>query len=656
MTDELDKLRAALGTPPPASDAARDAALRVAEKNFESLQGSAPGARPTDTGPERSNILKGLRDMFATRNLKPLLLTTSSLVVLGVGFVFVQNQPGPQTTVLAPQVEPAAPEMITAKEAQPSADQDVLQDAPLASPLEAPMILEEIVEEFAPAEVSRPGRRVVNPSASTSMLQGSQEIRILPVPDPYPEIIEDRDRFANETPNAVKITSEEPVSTFSIDVDTASYAWVRRALQNGQLPNAEAVRIEEMINYFPYDYAAPTGDLPFQQSVTVTDTPWNDGTQLVHIGIQGELPAIEDRPPLNLVLLIDTSGSMSSPDKLPLLIQSFRLMLPELRPEDQVAIVTYAGSAGTVLEPTAASETGKIEAALNSLISGGSTAGAAGLTQAYALAEQMADEGEISRVLLATDGDFNVGLSSDEALKTFIEEKRDDGTFLSVLGFGRGNLNDALMQTLAQNGNGQAAYIDTLSEARKVLVDQLAGALYPIASDVKIQVEFNPAEIAEYRLIGYETRALKREDFNNDKVDAGEIGAGHTVTAIYEITPIGSDAILNDALRYGADDPVASDSDELGFLRLRYKTPGESESQLIETPISTGVSDANTDVRFATAIAGFGQLLQGSSYTGDWTYEDAIALANTAKGDDTFGYRTEAVTLMRLAESLSKAR
>ena len=380
-------------------------------------------------------------------------------------------------------------------------------------------------------------------------------------------------------------------------------------------------------------------------------TPWNADTQLVHIAIQGEKPAVDDRPPLNLVFLIDTSGSMAQPDKLPLLKQSFRLMLDNLRAQDQVAIVEYAGSAGEVLVPTAASDRTTILQAINSLGAGGSTNGQGGLEQAYSVAEAMAADGDVSRVILATDGDFNVGLSDPDALKDFIANKRDSGTYLSVLGFGRGNLDDATMQALAQNGNGQAAYIDDLSEAQKVLVDQLSGALFPIANDVKIQVEFNPATVAEYRLIGYETRSLRREDFNNDAVDAGELGAGHGVTAIYEVTPVGSAAILNDPLRYGTSDTVEG-STELGFLKLRYKAPGESQSQLIETPISADFT-TTSEAQFTAAIAGFGQLLRGSDYLGDWTYDNAITLANAHRGDDAFGYRTQAVQLMRLAQSLS---
>lgn len=473
----------------------------------------------------------------------------------------------------------------------------------------------------------------------------------------------DTEAFANEDASPVRTTIEEPVSTFSIDVDTASYSVVRSSLTNGYLPAAESVRIEELINYFPYAYPPPEGDgAPFRPTVTVSETPWNADTLLLHIGIQGRQPATDDRPPLNLVFLVDTSGSMDRPNKLPLLVQSFRLMVGQLDPVDEVAIVAYAGSAGRVLDPTPAADRGAILAALDRLHAGGSTAGAAGIRLAYRVARDMAAEGEVTRVVLATDGDFNVGISDPEQLESFIARQRDSGVYLSLLGFGRGNLDDATMQALAQNGNGQAAYIDTLAEAQKVLVDQLVGTLFPIANDVKIQVEFNPATVAEYRLIGYETRALRREDFNNDRVDAGEIGAGHAVTAIYEVTPVGSPAVLHDALRYAgraAEPPVAEGSPagsrELAFLRLRYKEPGRDTSELIELPIARDVGLAGSDQRFAAAVAGFGQLLRDGAYTGDWTWADAIGLAEANTGDDRFGYRREAVTLMRLARSLAAA-
>ena len=472
------------------------------------------------------------------------------------------------------------------------------------------------------------------------------------MPDPAYQAEPDTEAFANAAANPLKITAESPVSTFSIDVDTASYAIVRQSLMNGSLPPADAVRIEEMVNYFPYAYPTPDGTQAFRPTVTVLQTPWNPDTQLVHIALQGRMPALADRPALNLVFLIDTSGSMEDPNKLPLLKQSFRLMLAKLRPEDRVAIVTYAGSAGEVLAPTAAGDQAKILAALTNLAAGGSTAGQEGLQQAYAVAASMAETGEVTRVILATDGDFNVGLSDPDELKRFIAEQRETGTYLSVLGFGRGNLDDATMQALAQEGNGQAAYIDTLAEAQKVLVDQLTGALFPIADDVKIQVEWNPAAVAEYRLIGYETRALSREDFNNDRVDAGEIGAGTSVTAIYEVTPVGSPGQLSDPLRYQADG-AAGTTTELGYLKLRLKAPGAEVSTLIDTPILPVVVEPGAEVRFATAVAGFGQLLKGNPFLQDWGYTDAIALASGAKGDDDYGYRAEAVTLMRLAQTLS---
>ncbi len=537
-----------------------------------------------------------------------------------------------------PVVEPPAEPMIMAEEAAPGAD--MANSAPVGQLQAAP---------------PGPARKVA-PGQAESFAVTTADSIARPLPSDMPRVREENtEAFANADANPVIVAAETPVSTFSIDVDTASYSVVRSSLMNGQLPPAEAVRIEEMVNYFPYDYPAPdAGEAPFRPTVTVTGTPWNPDTQLMHIALQGRMPATDDRPPLNLVFLIDTSGSMDQPDKLPLLKQSFRLMLGQLNPADEVAIVTYAGSAGRVLDATPASERATILAALDRLHAGGSTAGEAGLQQAYATAEAMSADGEVSRIILATDGDFNVGIHDPEELKDFIAEKRDTGTYLSVLGFGRGNLDDATMQALAQNGNGQAAYIDTLSEAQKVLVDQLTGALFPIANDVKIQVEFNPATVAEYRLIGYETRALRREDFNNDKIDAGEIGAGHSVTAIYEVTPVGSPAVLNDPLRFAPQPSADTGSDELAFLRLRYKEPGEDISQLIELPVVPGMGRVDEDVRFAAAIAGFGQLLKNGAYTGDWTYADALSLAEANAGDDTFGYRREAMTLMRLAQSLAQ--
>jgi Ca-activated chloride channel family protein len=478
---------------------------------------------------------------------------------------------------------------------------------------------------------------------------------------------EGRDTFEHVKDNPLKLVKEEPVSTFSIDVDTASYSFMRASLNNNVLPQKDSVRIEEMVNYFPYDYAAPKDKVePFATHVGVMPSPWNKGTKLVHIGIKGYEMVQAEKPHSNLVFLIDTSGSMNEPNKLPLLKNSMKLLLDSLQPEDTVAIVTYAGSAGTALEPTKVKDRTKILATIDSFNSGGSTAGAEGIRQAYELAERNFDKKGVNRVILATDGDFNVGITNPDELKSFVERKRETGIFLSVLGFGQGNYNDAMMQTLAQNGNGNAAYIDSLSEARKVLVDEASSTLFTIAKDVKIQVEFNPAKVAEYRLIGYETRMLNREDFNNDKVDAGEIGAGHAVTAIYEITPTDSNAKLVDDLRYGSSEvspsapavkkEATARGNEYAHLKIRYKLPKESASKLITTPIGakqevSSVDAASTETRFGVAVAAFGQLLRGEAHTQNFGYDEVVALAQSAKGKDEFGYRAEFINLVRLAKS-----
>jgi Ca-activated chloride channel family protein len=483
-----------------------------------------------------------------------------------------------------------------------------------------------------------------------------QAVMSRPIAPQSPE----RDRFEKTDPNPLKLVAEEPVSTFSVDVDTASYSFVRRALNEGRLPQKDAVRVEELINYFDYNYPLPEdASQPFKPTVNVFTTPWNPKTKLLHIGIKGHDVIPAEKPASNLVFLLDVSGSMHSEDKLPLLKKAFRLLVDQLDAKDTVSIVTYAGHSATVLEPTSADKKQQIYAALDGLQSGGSTAGAQGIEQAYALAEQHFNQNGVNRVMLATDGDFNVGITDQEQLKDFIERKRDSGIFLSILGFGRGNYNDALMQKLAQNGNGTAAYIDTLNEARKVLVDEAASTLFPIAKDVKIQIEFNPQTVSEYRLIGYETRMLNREDFNNDKVDAGDIGSGHSVTAIYEITPKGSDAELVDPLRYGkaGDEEVkASGGEEYAFLKLRYKLPDADESKLLSLPVTKAqekdsVAQEGDDVRFATAVAAFGQLLRGESQMKGWGYQNVIDLASGAKGADNFGYRAEFVNLVRLAKS-----
>ena len=639
--------------------------------------------------------------MLANLSTRPMLAATASVAALCVGLVVVLptlrpdlDLPKPpslgtaETKAGAPLAEIARAPADRAREKKPAVAADKARTDARVAPVEAPAspdIAGGVIADAPATRADEQGaadlRRTVTDDIESGLAQDSfgiahstgaanmaeadiaapapvhsEPLTMAPEAEFAPVAEPNTEAFANAGVNPVKIVAEEPVSTFSIDVDTASYSVVRSSVSSGYLPPPDAVRIEEMINYFPYDYPAPDADgAPFRPTVSVIQTPWNPDTRLVHIAIQGRLPALADRPPLNLVFLIDTSGSMDEPNKLPLLQQSLRLLLGQLRPEDQVAIVTYAGSAGEVLAPTRASDRAAILSALDRLAAGGSTAGQEGLQQAYQVAEGMKADGEVTRILLATDGDFNVGIADPAELTDYIAKKRDSGTYLSVLGFGRGNLDDAIMQALAQNGNGQAAYIDTLSEAQKVLVDQLTGALFPIANDVKIQIEFNPTAIAEYRLIGYETRALAREDFNNDKVDAGEIGAGHQVTALYEVTPVGSPALLNDPLRYttGATGTLEAQPAELGFLKLRWKKPGAETSTLIERPIPIATGEAGDDVRFAAAIAGFGQLLSGAKYLGTWGWADAITLASGAKGGDSFGYRAEAVQLMRLGQSLS---
>jgi Ca-activated chloride channel family protein len=476
------------------------------------------------------------------------------------------------------------------------------------------------------------------------------------VPRPMPGDI-DRENYEDVDTNPIRMVSTDPVSTFSIDVDTASYSNVRRLLNSGRLPPQDAVRTEELINYFRYDYPLPrTREEPFSTNVTVAPSPWAEGRQLVHIGLQGYNIVPRERPPLNLTLLLDVSGSMAAENKLPLVIQSMRMLVEQMNARDRVSIVVYAGAAGAVLEPTPGNERGRILGALDNLRAGGSTAGGEGLRLAYALAERNYNRNSVNRVIIATDGDFNVGINDPEELEDFVERKRETGVYLSVLGFGGGNYNDLLMQRLAQNGNGVAAYIDTINEARRVLRDEMASNMFTIANDVKIQVEFNPARVAEYRLIGYETRMLNREDFNNDRVDAGEIGAGHSVTAIYEIVPVGG-RTFNDPLRYQNERAAPSSASELAFLRIRYKLPGQDTSRLIERPITDrdavrDIANAPEATRWAAAVAGYGQLLRQDQFLRQgYGYDDVINLAQSARGRDEFGWRAEFIQLARGAQS-----
>ena len=474
----------------------------------------------------------------------------------------------------------------------------------------------------------------------------------------------DRENYQHFDDNPLKLVAEHPVSTFSIDVDTGSYTNARRIIKSGQMPRHDAVRVEEFINYFNYDYPSPRSiKVPFNVITEVGPTPWSQSTRLLHIGIKGYEVPKASLPPANLVFLIDVSGSMQSADKLGLLKNSLKLLTRQLRAQDRISIVVYAGASGVVLEPVSGQEKQKIRAALDSLTAGGRTNGAAGIRDAYAMAEQAFIKDGINRVILATDGDFNVGTVNFDALKNLVAEKRQSGVSLTTLGFGSGNYNDKLMEQLADVGNGNYAYIDTLQEAQKVLVDEMGSTLKTIAKDVKIQIEFNPAVVSEYRLIGYENRALRREDFNNDKIDAGEIGAGHTVTAIYEITMTNSKAQHIDPLRYQAANKSKAASEnahnEIAFLRLRYKQPQGDTSRLIERPIKqeaikAELASTSGQYRFAASVAAFGQLLRGGKYTGQYSYADVLQLARQARGKDLFGYRSEFIQVVNLASSLAQ--
>ncbi|MCK6618063.1 MAG: von Willebrand factor type A domain-containing protein [Cyclobacteriaceae bacterium] len=445
-----------------------------------------------------------------------------------------------------------------------------------------------------------------------------------------------------------------PLSTFSIDVDAASYANIRRFINNGQRPPKDAVRVEELVNYFDYDYAQPKNEHPFNIITEIAEAPWNRKHKLVHIGLQGKRIPTESLPPSNLVFLIDVSGSMDEPNKLPLLKSSFKMLVNELREQDHVAIVVYAGAAGLVLEPTSGAEKKKIIDALDRLEAGGSTAGGAGIKLAYATAREYFKKGGNNRVILATDGDFNVGESSNAAMERLIEEEKKSGVYLTVLGFGMGNFKDSKMETLSNKGNGNYAYIDTITEAKKVLVNEFGGTLFTIAKDVKLQVEFNPAKVQAYRLIGYENRMLKNEDFNNDKKDAGDLGSNHTVTALYEVIPVGveSEFFKIDELKYQTTkiDPSAQKSKELMTVKFRYKNPDEDVSKLIVHPLidsSVTLEKTTDNFRWSAAVAGFGMLLRDSEYIKNFTYDDVIQLAQNARGVDKEGYRIEFIRMVK---------
>ncbi len=492
-------------------------------------------------------------------------------------------------------------------------------------------------------------------------LSGGRAPGIAARAEPFtPPPVVDRENYAPIDDNPLRLVREHPVSTFSVDVDTGSYANMRRFLAAGSLPRQDAIRVEELINYFDYDYPAPADpDTPFSITTEIAPSPWNADRYLLHVGLKGFEQARTALPPANLVFLVDVSGSMQSPDKLALLKAALRMLVTQMREQDRISLVVYAGASGVVLEPTSGREKARIMAALDGLEAGGSTNGAAGIRLAYSMARQGFIEGGINRVLLATDGDFNVGTVNHEALVDLIEAQRKQGITLTTLGFGSGNYNDRLMEQLADHGDGNYAYIDSIREAQKVLVEEMASTLLVIAKDVKIQIEFNPEVVAEYRLIGYENRVLAREDFNNDRVDAGEIGAGHTVTALYELRLVGQGRPAVDPLRYrqGEAEPATPTSGEIAFLKLRYKQPDGGESRLLTralklADIQPDLAASSARFRFSAAVAAFGQLLRGGRYLGDFGYAEAHRLAREARGADRFGYRGEFLGLVKLAQAL----
>ncbi len=517
-------------------------------------------------------------------------------------------------------------------------------------------------EGNAPSDRSAPA-----PAAAPAYTQESQdfatsaEAPAAPADGVAPEL--NREEYNPIDENRFQRPGDAPLSTFSIDVDSASYSNIRRFINDSQRPPADAVRIEELINYFTYDYPEPDGDRPFSIATEVAASPWSDRRQLVHIGLQGKTIPTDNLPDSNLVFLLDVSGSMYDADKLPLLQSAIRLLVNELDEDDTVSIVVYAGAAGVVLEPTPGDEKDAILDAIGQLEAGGSTAGSEGIQRAYDLAKEHFIDGGNNRVILATDGDFNVGTSSEGELIRLIEEKREDDIFLTVLGFGTGNLQDAKMEQLANHGNGNYAYIDSILEAKKVLVNEIGATLLTIAKDVKIQVEFNPAKVQAYRLVGYENRLLAAEDFNDDTRDAGELGAGHSVTALYEIIPVGTDPDVNlptvDDLRYSENadnsggEPLSAtaDSDELMWVKLRYKEPTADESQLLELPVpdrAVSLADSSDDFRFSAAVAMFGMVMRESAFLGTASVDDVENLAREARGDDRDGYRSE---FLRLVET-----
>ncbi|USH04643.1 VWA domain-containing protein [Grimontia kaedaensis] len=487
----------------------------------------------------------------------------------------------------------------------------------------------------------------------------NQQFMVMPMPgiDPYIQT-ENRDNYLDTPSNATKLVTASPLSTFSIDVDTGSYANVRSYLKMGNKPPADAIREEAFINYFDYAYPTPaTKARPFSVSTELAPAPWNAERKLMRIALKGYDIPVNERKASNLVFLVDVSGSMNEPNKLPLLVQSLSLLAKNLGEKDKVSLVTYAGNASVVLEPTSGDNQQAIVDALKSLQAGGGTYGESGIKLAYQQAKKGFIKDGVNRVILATDGDFNVGVTSLDALKDLVEDERENGISLTTLGFGRGNYNDAMMEQLANIGDGNHAYIDTLHEAQKVLLRQMSGTLQSIAEDVKIQVEFNPDTVKEYRLIGYQNRKLRDEDFNNDNVDAGEIGAGHTVTALYELTLVGDQGRIDDLRYQQKKTDVASHSDELAQVKVRYKLPGKDKSQLTTQVINGSkgkptFTQASADFQFATAVAAFAQKLKDNHYVDGLAYSQIADIARENRGNDPFNYRGEFITLVEIAQNL----
>lgn len=519
------------------------------------------------------------------------------------------------------------------------------------------------LEEFQIVSYEAPliSKDEVSKISVNSIKRNKRKYRTAPKGMEYRQPNFNTEGYAYNPENSFKNVKSTPLSTFSIDVDAASYSNMRRFINNGQNPPIDAVRVEEMINYFNYDYPEPTGEDPFSITTEMSDCPWNNDHKLIHIGLQGEKIQTSKLPPSNLVFLLDVSGSMSSPNKLPLLKKSFGLLIQNLTSNDRVSIVVYAGAAGLVLAPTPGNEKEKIMTALNNLNAGGSTAGGQGIKLAYKVAMQNFKKEGNNRVILATDGDFNVGASSDGEMTRLIEEKRKSGVFLTCLGFGMGNYKDSKMETLADKGNGNYAYIDNILEAKKVLVTEMGGTMHTIAKDVKLQLEFNPNKISSYKLIGYENRLLNDEDFNDDTKDAGELGSGHTVTALYEVVLKGSSKGTPsvDPLRYQKNKPVkTSSSEELLTVKFRYKKPKESKSKLIVKHLndnSVSLKNASENFKFSAAVAEFGLLLRNSKDKAQASYQKVLSLAKSSKGLDNNGYRAEFIRLVEMSEMQASA-